>query len=64
MHSPLPTASITTFFAHLVKEKCIDDALIQLSSGHENLALLVLHSKILTSNAQDTYNEKIKNFPV
>jgi len=47
-----------------LKTQGVDDALIQPYSGHETRASLEVYSKLSLSNAQDTYDEKIKNFPV
>lgn len=47
-----------------LKTQGVDDALIQPYSGHETRASLEVYSKLSLSNAQDTYDEKIKDFPV
>jgi len=47
-----------------LKTQGVDDVLIQPYSGHETRASLEVYSKLSLSNAQDTYDEKIKNFPV
>jgi integrase/recombinase XerD len=47
-----------------LKTQGVDDALIQPYSGYETRASLQVYSKLSLSNAQDTYDEKIKNFPV
>ncbi len=47
-----------------LKTQGVDDALIQPYSGHETRASLEVYSKLSLSNAQDAYDEKIKNFPV
>jgi len=47
-----------------LKSQGVDDALIQPYSGHETRASLEVYSKLSLSNAQEAYNEKIKNFPV
>lgn len=47
-----------------LKAQGVDDALIQPYSGHETRASLEVYSKLSLSNAQDTYDEKIKDFPV
>lgn len=47
-----------------LKKKGIDDALIQPYSGHENRASLEVYSKLSLSDAQESYDENIKNFPV
>jgi integrase/recombinase XerD len=40
------------------------DALIQPYSGHENCPSLEVYSKLSLSDAQETYDENIKDFPV
>jgi integrase/recombinase XerD len=47
-----------------LKHEGVDDALIQPYSGHETRASLEVYSKLSLSNAQEVYDEKIKNFPV
>lgn len=47
-----------------LKSKGIDDALIQPYSGHETRQSLEIYSKLSLSNAQEAYDEKIKDFPV
>ncbi|MGC1181957.1 tyrosine-type recombinase/integrase [Legionella sp.] len=47
-----------------LKSQGVDDALIQPYSGHETRASLEVYSKLSLSNAQEAYDEKIKNFPV
>jgi integrase/recombinase XerD len=47
-----------------LKKKGIDDALIQPYSGHENRASLEVYSKLSLSDAQESYDENIKDFPV
>lgn len=47
-----------------LKTKGIDDALIQPYSGHETRQSLEVYSKLSLSQAQDRYDENIKDFPV
>ena len=47
-----------------LKKKGLDDALIQPYSGHENRASLEVYSKLSLSDAQESYDENIKDFPV
>ena len=47
-----------------LKKKGIDDALIQPYSGHETRASLEVYSKLSLTDAQDSYDENIKDFPV
>jgi integrase/recombinase XerD len=47
-----------------LKKKGIDDALIQPYSGHESLTSLEVYSKLSLSDAQQSYEENIKDFPV
>lgn len=47
-----------------LKSQGVDDALIQPYSGHETRASLEVYSKLSLSNAQEVYEEKIKDFPV
>ena len=46
------------------KKKGIDDALIQPYSGHETRASLEVYSKLSLADAQESYDENIKDFPV
>ncbi len=43
-------------------DKMVDDALIQPYSGHENRASLEVYSNL--ADAQESYDENIKDFPV
>ena len=52
------------FLPTWLKQKGIDDALIQPYSGHETLKSLEIYSKLSLSEAQDVYEENIKDFPV
>jgi len=47
-----------------LKKKGIDDALIQPYSGHESRQSLELYSKLSLADAQESYEENIKDFPV
>lgn len=47
-----------------LKRKGIDDALIQPYSGHETRQSLEIYSKLSLSDAQQSYEENIKDFPV
>jgi integrase/recombinase XerD len=47
-----------------LKNQGVDDALIQPYSGHETRASLEVYSKLSLANAQETYDDKIKDFPV
>ena len=47
-----------------LKKQNIDDALIQPYSGHETRQSLEIYSKLSLSEAQETYEKTIKNFPI
>jgi integrase/recombinase XerD len=47
-----------------LKHRGIDDALIQPYSGHETRQSLEVYSKLSLSNAQEAYDDNIKDFPV
>jgi len=47
-----------------LKKQGIDDALIQPYSGHESRQSLEIYSKLSLADAQEEYEDKIKNFPV
>ena len=47
-----------------MKKKGIDDALIQPYSGHESRSSLEVYSKLSLSEAQDSYDDNIKDFPI
>lgn len=47
-----------------LKKKGIDDALIQPYSGHETRQSLEVYSKLSLSEAQDSYDDNIKDFPI
>lgn len=47
-----------------LKKKGIDDALIQPYSGHESRKSLEVYSKLSLADAQDIYDENIKDFPI
>jgi integrase/recombinase XerD len=47
-----------------LKKKGIDDALIQPYSGHETRQSLEIYSRLSLADAQDIYDEKIKDFPI
>lgn len=47
-----------------LKKKGIDDALIQPYSGHESRQALEVYSKLSLADAQESYDENIKDFPV
>lgn len=47
-----------------LKQKGIDDALIQPYSGHETRQSLEIYSKLSLDKAQESYDENIKDFPV
>jgi len=47
-----------------LKKKGIDDALIQPYSGHATRASLEVYSKLSLSDAQESYDENIKDSPV
>jgi len=52
------------FLLTWLKQKGIDDALIQLYSGHETCKSLEVYFKLSLSEVQDVYEENIKDFPV
>jgi len=52
------------FLLTWLKKQGIDDALIQPYSGHETRKSLEVYSKLSLSEAQDVYEESIKDFPV
>jgi len=47
-----------------LKHRGINDAFIQSYSGHETSQSLKIYSKLSLSNAQEVYDENIKDFPV
>ena len=47
-----------------LKNQGVDDALIQPYSGHETRVSLEVYSKLSLTNAQNMYDDKIKDFPV
>ena len=47
-----------------MKKQGVDDDLLQPYSGHESRQLLEIYSKLSLSDAQEIYEDKIKNFPV
>lgn len=47
-----------------LKKKGIDDALIQPYSGHETRQSLEIYSKLSLSDAQEVYDDNIKDFPI
>lgn len=47
-----------------LKKKGIDDALIQPYSGHESRQSLEVYSRLSLADAQDIYDENIKDFPI
>ena len=47
-----------------LKKRGIDDALIQPYSGHESRQSLEVYSKLSLTDAQESYDENIKDFPV
>ena len=47
-----------------MKKKGVDDALIQPYSGHESRKSLEIYSKLSLNEAQDEYENQIKDFPV
>jgi integrase/recombinase XerD len=47
-----------------LKKKGIDDALIQPYSGHETRASLEVYSKLSLTDAQNTYDDNIGDFPI
>jgi integrase/recombinase XerD len=47
-----------------LKKKGIDDALIQPYSGHETRQSPEVYSKLSLSEAQDSYDDNIKDFPI
>jgi integrase/recombinase XerD len=47
-----------------LKSQGIDDALIQPYSGHTSRQSLEIYSKLALTDAQHTYNDAIRHFPV
>lgn len=47
-----------------LKKKGIDDALIQPYSGHETRQSLEIYSKLSLADAQEVYDDNIKDFPI
>ena len=62
-HTITPT-KLRHFLFTWMKKQGIDDDLIQSYSGHESKQSLAMYSKLAVSNAQKTYNDVIKDFPV
>lgn len=55
---------LRNFLFTRLKSQDVDDAPIQHYLGHETRASLEVYSKLSLLNAQEAYDEKIKNFPV
>lgn len=64
MSQPVSPHKLRRFLFTWLKSRGVDDALIQPYSGHETRTSLEVYSKLSLSNAQEAYDEKIKNFPV
>ena len=47
-----------------MKRRGIDDALIQPYSGHDSRKSLEIYSKLSITDAQNTYNKAIGEFPI
>lgn len=47
-----------------LKKEGIDDALIQPYSGHESRTSLEIYSRLSLSDAQETYEQVMKHFPI
>ena len=64
MEQNISTHKLRHFLFTWLKQKGIDDALIQPCSGHETRQSLEVYSKLSLNKAQESYDENIKDFPV
>ena len=59
-----PPHRLRHFLFTWLKSQGIDDALIQPYSGHTSRQSLEIYSKLALTDAQHTYNDAIRHFPV
>lgn len=64
MKHTLSPHKLRHFLFTWLKKRGIDDALIQPYSGHETRQSLEIYSKLSLTDAQDSYDDNIKDFPV
>jgi integrase/recombinase XerD len=64
MQQSISPHKLRHFLFTWLKKQGIDDALIQPYSGHETRQSLEIYSKLLLTEAQAAYNEKITKFPI
>ena len=64
LSQPISPHKLRHFLFTWLKKQGIDDALIQPYSGHESRQSLEIYSKLSITDAQNEYENVIKNFPV
>ncbi len=64
LSQPISPHKLRHFLFTWLKKQGIDDALIQPYSGHESRQSLEIYSKLSITEAQNEYENVIKNFPV
>lgn len=61
---PISPHRLRHFLFTWLKKQRIEDALIQPYSGHESRQSLEIYSKLAIGDAQESYENAIKNFPI
>lgn len=64
MQQSISPHKLRHFLFTWLKKQGVDDALIQLYSGHETRQSLEIYSKLSLTDAQEAYDEKIDKFPI
>lgn len=64
MEQSISPHKLRHFLFTWLKKHGVDDALIQLYSGHETRQSLEVYSKLSLAEAQEIYNDKINHFPI
>jgi integrase/recombinase XerD len=64
MENNISPHKLRHFLFTWLKQKGVDDALIQPYSGHETRQSLEIYSKLSLDKAQDSYDKNIKDFPI
>lgn len=64
LSQPISPHKLRHFLFTWLKKQGIDDTLIQPYSGHESRQSLEIYSKLSITEAQNEYENVIKNFPV
>lgn len=64
LSQPISPHKLRHFLFTWLKKQGIDDALIQPYSGHESRQSLEIYSKLSITDAQNEYENVIKNFPI